>query len=918
MTQFDQLAEHINTGDYKACISLINACDSETLQKLRTSLSKIFKELTDKDREIRFSSLSTTQQRKDIENQLYAARICVYGVLPLNSIEKLGWQVNPDDGAFCELVITEFNKPLQWVDTWVASLSERSRISFYELNALYQKGYCNKPTSEHFYIKLIQGFGPDFNIDKEFTKDSELAQVDIWKLFEVEGTSDCNLAGCEIYGGPSWSSFFLEQEQKGVLPREKLLICSLNALDQDFIQKRAGWFSRFHEQLKPSIEERKNLESRYCHLLGSQIPPTVTFALKALNTLAKNKQLDVELFMQNVEPVLYAKAKGTVLTALKLLNQIAKQHAPYQNQIALLAAVALLHEHADVHKLAIDLIETFGDKNDALLSDAIGANVEMVAASQKHRLSDWLEEEQEVPVEQIVFESDYDPFEPIMPVASFNELLELLTHLIECQEDPISLERALDGVVRFADIEPNIKQAKGQALLSRANKVWQKCDVKYFYQSRVSEEQYLMAAVTKSYLENMDYISQAKHFQPERYSIIGWFDVLLEHSKTACKLSINESAACLLAFPTHGRGFINPNVLIDRFLSNKKNNVFCDITEQALALLRLDKRIAIKPELLEHSDEFVNCVKFALGHTIELGNECALWLAASRIRQDQDVTNALTDKFGYYGPDGFEKAEHVFKLELFDKKWNWYKLICKTNQDNIEHFNIEHISTLTHQKRPANALVNLSNVNDTTYDVIGESDLSVRWSATVWPYDLDAFFAQATMSFSPDENSSWYFKCYFEPLLKGDVQITPVAALLLSIGFAAVEACQKGVVLEATIQAIADERLDLDVLAKEAAFLLPSGYITVGRWTKMFKEIATISPKHGRFICQLIPKLLTHDPADAPRDMGGLLELLNELEIEFGLSTDVNQAISYYKNNKKGGKQGKACKALLKRSLQTA
>ncbi len=61
----------------------------------------------------------------------------------------------------------------------------------------------------------------------------------------------------------------------------------------------------------------------------------------------------------------------------------------------------------------------------------------------------------------------------------------------------------------------------------------------------------------------------------------------------------------------------------------------------------------------------------------------------------------------------------------------------------------------------------------------------------------------------------------------------------------------------------------------------------------------------------LIQGMLRHDPADSPRNMGGMIELLYELQVAAEQPLNDVQAIEYLKANKKGGKLGKFAKKLV-------
>jgi hypothetical protein len=186
-----------------------------------------------------------------------------------------------------------------------------------------------------------------------------------------------------------------------------------------------------------------------------------------------------------------------------------------------------------------------------------------------------------------------------------------------------------------------------------------------------------------------------------------------------------------------------------------------------------------------------------------------------------------------------------------------------------------------------------------------------RWVATIWPSNLTPYFGYALHVFSPDENSDWNWKCFFEPMLKSDVELSYVATMLLLTGLAARQTCQKSMAMEAAIQSIAEGRFEMKLAAEAMRVLLPSQYITVNRWAKTFNEIASISKKHSDFIRQLIAKSLHFDPEDSPRNLGNLIELLYELQLTANEPVVESCAIEFFKESKKGGKQGKFSKKIM-------
>jgi len=899
---FEKLSELVLSGDKLSCANLVRSLDLKQRRGLVKKTKKLLKNLEDNSWELTLSGYSTThKKRQGIESQVESAKVAFLGLASMSDIIKLGWKLRPDSLEFAEFVIKSYQYDKNWVDEWIDKLFEIDQLRFLIPYELHQKGYCNRPSHDNYFISLIWAFTHTrhSSLKEELLKRPDLFELEIWKLFELEGTSDNNLAGSETYSNTGWSNTLLELAEEGYLSRDRLLTSSLDALDKDFMQKRSGWFSRFHEMLNPTLEERVEFQSRYLSLLGSQNPPTVSFALKALTLINKNKKLNNTMLIEQIQPVLYAKAKGTVINAMKLLHAVAKADNTLQLDVSSLATHALCHEVADVQKKAFDLLDEFGDKNDENLKERIRINSDMIAASQRTRLQDWVEIEHSENNDEYVVDSSYDPKAKATTIKSLDELISKMGVFLETPEQPGDLESILEAAVR---IKPNRDEefvAKTQALAKRATNIANRSEYELL--------DYSVSLFVLSFIKGLNCINETEKLAFKEDSVYSFSEVLLEHIRHAASLLTDSGNTQLLASPTHGRGFIDPNILVSRYLSNTKAGVQMPDLEKALSILRIDKSIKLTLDFDydQSRDEFVNAVLYALGYELKVGKNCSLWIAASRIRRPETKDEALAKRFKYRAPDAFEPPKYRIQFEKEtneEHNYTWCWLVIDALPELPKPPNINNIPTLFHQY-----------LGRYSWDspVFGHDDLVTRWASTIWPSNLTPYFGYAIHVFSPDENSNWNWKCFFEPMLKSDVPMDEIATTLLFIGLAGSQNCQKSMAMEAAIQAIGEERLDIEIASKVMAKLLTSDYILVNRWTKLFSEIARVSKMHSEFIREVIAKSLKHDPAESPRNLGNLIELLYELQLAANELVSEECAINFFSSNKKGGKQGKFSKKLL-------
>src|SRR5258708_26664572 len=218
---------------------------------------------------------------------------------------------------------------------------------------------------------------------KQFLLDDPgLLEFEIWELFRIEGNSQLSLSGIEKYGHKGiWARTFVELAAEGRISRTRLLDRSLDALDCDFHQFRAGWFSRFHEALEPTLEERAARSGRYLRLIASRIPPTVSLALNAIQALCRADLVSPADVLAAIPAAFYAREKGTVTLALRLLEHCVRADPRLGPAAATAALPALEHASAGVQDAALDFINSHRVKDDTALVERIRAASSSAAPS---------------------------------------------------------------------------------------------------------------------------------------------------------------------------------------------------------------------------------------------------------------------------------------------------------------------------------------------------------------------------------------------------------------------------------------------------------------------------------------------------------------------------------------------------------
>ena len=157
--------------------------------------------------------------------------------------------------------------------------------------------------------------------------DPGLLDAEVWRLFEVEGGGEDSLANHEKFFGDTWGDLFRDLAARDPAMRERLLDVSLAALARDFSTYRAGWFSRFHESLAPTDEERAQRTDAYLGLLRSRVGPTVSLAVAALVRIDRAGRLPPDDLLDRIGPVLGDGPAGTAKAALGLVGRAGTRFA---------------------------------------------------------------------------------------------------------------------------------------------------------------------------------------------------------------------------------------------------------------------------------------------------------------------------------------------------------------------------------------------------------------------------------------------------------------------------------------------------------------------------------------------------------------------------------------------------------------
>lgn len=787
-----------------------------------------------------------------------------------------------------------------------------------QVRALVKARICKPPKHDHYVLEALNGIWPRHEQGKPQPRLSDLLpqerdwlESDFWRLFEVDGNGEVSLANCEKYckSKQTWTEALVELSQQGVLPRERLLDASLAALSRDFIQFRAGWFSRFHEALQPTPAERVARADVYLRLLASSIPPTVAFALDAVAEADKVQPLPAAKLASALQPVLNARGKAVVKTALKLLDAAAKREHDQKPAMCNAVLSAFLSETPDVQKSVFDFLDRHGDKQDAVLRAKLEECAGAVAASLKSRLASWLGDSAASTKRQSVVVADrvatkalsrVDPARAITPINDLGDLIHAASTMLEEPADPNEIERVLDGISRLCDQRPDDFEKRTGPLRKRALQKREKSEKSWSWRPAIERG---LAMVVLTWLESKDEFTES----PEALGHGKNQYAFIFHRLKAISQQIQTRRAMpLLSAPTHRGGWIEPRDLVKRWLIWQKSGLEMDSHEQVLALLRMapEGRDKALPAAKDIAGESGQEVRLALGEKIKTGNHAALWLAAWRSRQPFGDLPEFESKHPRLGPDAGVGA-----------RYEWQAQGERRHHEKLSWTSLE-LEVWAEPKCPKKLGSDLLPVLfHGTWETGEEGEkYLMRWATQLWPANREATFARGCdrLEISVDyaDVNDREYCAYVEPLAEPHTELRPMACLALALSLAAQDNALRGHAQDGLIAAINEGRMNVEELGHTMSRLLETGINKFARWAKVLRGVARISPEHTRVAAELITRSLRGDPSKAPRDISALLELLFELLSETDSNLKDQQAQDYIAGLKAGGKTAKLVKQL--------
>lgn len=854
MTPAETLAAAVRSAD-EAAIGQLLAGMSETD---RAQLAAVARGLV---AEIRKKQVYGSELRPTV--------LVAYGVLPISEIRKLGWRAGhlPD-----HLVdVLRHRSPDRLVPIVEYLLDVVGGGAWRTVRTLVREGLVPRPDRPSYTIAMLAGTRY-YSAAELIANDPDLLEVEAWRLFEVEGGGEDSLANHEKFHRDSWGTLFRDLAATDPARRERLLDMSLAALARDFAQYRAGWFSRFHESLAPTDDERARRADAYLGLLRSRVGPTVSFAVAALARIQRAERLSSETLLDRMGPVLLDAPAGTAKAGLGLVGRAGSESPDLARQAAIVATGALANASADIQRAAIALIASLLGEPDLEVARAIAARLPELAASQRPAAAELVarlggETAAGRPATTAAAAratprstSPIDAHRAVEPLTTLEALVDVAVSVLETGEPADDVERVLDAVGSLAPDRPEQFPRLTAPIAKRARTILARRESYPFtgFDSRAD-----IAAVLLAWATGELVTPDTAH--PSVDPGAGAF-LSARAREVAAAVAVGRSFVPVAA-PTHIGGWIDPAVLVRRLGARQPASKL----DLVAAILRLapDGRDDARGSAAGLAGEVGAVVRYALGGDERIGSTAAWWIAAARVRAPGRDDVAVEKRHSRLGPDAGTAARIRLKLT---ERAGWSTVMTGLALD---------VEPPPHARTSVELPTVLMLHDPSSFSWTGSSGPAMfRWMATVQPGYREVWAAIGSLLMGRNVDwwsAEWANRAFLEPFLDPVTPIGRQARILLGIALGAKEAGERGLASDVVSLALTDGRLSTSDLAEGLAATVAVACDRPNRWALSLADVAAESDSNAASVAEAIALTLAALATRPSAKLVPLLRLLDEL-----------------------------------------
>ena len=780
-----------------------------------------------------------------------------------------------------------------------ANSDDWRRLDWRTLEQLRLAGACSKPSDPDYLMLLTESIGHDYMYSsrkqkgRQFMEDvakiPDLVESDVYRIFEYD-------TDAFAYDWTGWGKLILFFIEQNLVERSRIFQCAMAGLTNPFRQNTLGGIVKFIESLEPGTEDwTENLDTLF-ELLRNPTSSILNFALKKLKLVSKSEQIAAQRWIEELAVVFQSPTKGSAKSALALVQQLAKKNpelVPYAIETTL---TAFDHPEVDIHEKAMVNLEKWAERAHPDHATVLREKIEYLPASLKNQAEDLankiaadrvagtqesqpaqgpvpagsspssenLKEEVKGVVEPWrktagidsvldCLETDSYPmplsysisdvpvlssFEEILPIETYEELIDEIAKTLEEVVDPMDAERVLDGLVRLGRIPEEFSE-RVQPIAKRIQKI-----------PTTETAKGLTSSVDSAHLlEFFEWyfdLPQAPKGQDFEYrfpcfivqgGFCPWYKFRVDE---VWQLTREAKAPGLLSLPTHERGWIEPTAFSRRLIQYIESNATVGEQDFVLALQRLTPEGRLKAAaLLEpYPSKWSTIAQMALGSdldSLDLSHCSVEWTSAAAAIRVQPVGDEVGKRLGLsrriaHGDPpvwiaNWEERQLATKdLHLAMTKPFDTNAVLKPLMELV--FSEQATPTFSTWRTAMNLTV--SKHWDANFILVGVRrmvEMLDNNSAACYP--LHAFFE---VYFEPD-------RCWAEP-----------HHLLLALGSLAKNQDVRYQVIDALVEGVQEGKVDPVLFGKNAATIIRSKLGVVKRMGDLLLEVARNSSLHQWFV----------------------------------------------------------------------
>ncbi|HET7015307.1 MAG TPA: DUF6493 family protein [Streptosporangiaceae bacterium] len=357
--------------------------------------------------------------------------------------------------------------------------------------------------------------GREATISRALLADPDLLADEIWRLFAVPDVGrvleQADRWRADAGGRQTWAQALAALSAAGHVDRDRLINACIDAFSADFHPSRVAWYGAMLTELDPTIDELAGLAERYVGLLATTSKVGVTVGQAGLRQLLDAGRLDAQLLLDGSAPALLFPQKNIALAQLKLIDLVIAKMPGVAGAAIAAAAAAFGHQRQDIQEAALALIGRRGIPADAPLAEIRLRALDLSPGLQARAVEigiagppvdepeadeelafDLSDLEQRITTLPATRQADFltavaqlrrgevpgpatvtpEPGALLPPpVTDPDELVQLLTMLLEDARDAIAVERAIAAAVRLSAVLLEERRRLAGPLLKRATRL---------------------------------------------------------------------------------------------------------------------------------------------------------------------------------------------------------------------------------------------------------------------------------------------------------------------------------------------------------------------------------------------------------------------------------------------------------------